>query len=316
MKSIKRAAVAAGASLVAATLFPIPAGAASPVTVYASPTGNGSACTSSAPCGLTGARALVETMNQNMTADIDVDLYGGVYRLPSTFQLGLADSGSNGHRVVWQAVTGQDPVISGASRITGFTQYDAGLNIWRAPVGAAAAATGGRQLFVDGQRAQLARSTGAPAGLSVTSTGFFTTDASYVSFTNQSRIDVVDDNDWKHESCPVASISRASGGANINILPSCWNANHTNVPNPNFPFNGNGLPAMSGISYVQNAYQLLTQPGQFYLDTAADYLYYIPRAGQDMATADVELPLLQSLVTLQGSPGHLAPVNQNAAAVS
>ena len=51
-----------------------------------------------------------------------------------------------------------------------------------------------------------------------------------------------------------------------------------NVPNLGFPFNGNGLPAMSGISYVENAYQLLDQPGQFYLDKAADYLYYIPRS--------------------------------------
>ncbi len=246
-----------------------------------------------------------------MTADIDVELSGGVYRLSSTFQLGPADSGSNGYHVVWQAVPGQVPVFSGADRMTGFAQYNAQLNIWRAPVTAAEASAGGRQLFVDGQRAQLARSAGAPAGLSVTATGFFTTDASYASFTNQSRIDVVDDSDWKHESCPVASITAASGGADINILPSCWDANHTNVPNLGFPFNGSGLPAMSGISYVQNAYQLLTSPGQFYLDSGADYLYYIPRAGQNLATADVELPLLQSLVTLQGTPGHLAPVNQN-----
>jgi hypothetical protein len=35
-----------------------------------------------------------------------------------------------------------------------------------------------------------------------------------------------------------------------------------------------------------------------------------------MATADVELPLVQSLLNLQGTPGHLAPVNQNAPAAS
>ena len=312
MKLTKRIAIVAGACLAAAALTAVPARAATPILVYASPTGSGTACTSSAPCSLSGARSLVETENQNMTADIDVELSGGVYRLSSAFQLGPADSGSNGYHVVWQAVTGQIPVFSGAAQVTGFAQYNAALNIWRAPVTAAEAATGGRQLFVMGQRAQLARSAGAPAGLTVTSTGFFTTDASYASFTNQSRVDVVNESDWKHESCPVSSITAASGGANINILPSCWNANHTNVPNPNFPFNGNGLPAMSGISYVQNAYQLLTQPGQFYLDTAADYLYYIPRAGQNLATADVELPLLQSLMTLQGTPGHLTPVNQNA----
>jgi hypothetical protein len=294
------------------TVGAAPADAATPVTVYASPSGGGSACTSSAPCSLAGAQARVEAIDQNMSANINVELYGGVYRLSSPLQLGPADSGSNGYYVLWQAVAGQVPVFSGAVQVTGFTAYNSALNIWRAPVPAAAAA-GGQQLFVNGQRAQLAQSSGPPPGLTVTSTGFATTDSSYAAFANQSRIQVVDNSDWKHESCPVSSITAApGGGSDINILPSCWSANHTTVPNLGFPFNGNGLPAMSGISYLENAYPLLTRPGQFYLDPTADYLYYIPAAGQAMATADVELPLVQSLLYLQGTPGHLAPVNQNA----
>jgi hypothetical protein len=307
-----------GVGLTAVGLTAAPAHAAvTPITLYASPGGSGSACTAAAPCSLTGAQAAVEAVNQNMSSDIYVDLYGGVYRLSATFQLGPADSGSNGFDVVWQALPGQVPEFSGAAQITGFTQYNASLNIWRAPVSAAAAAAGGQQLFVNGQRAQLARSAGTPASLAVTSTGFSTTDSSYSSFTNQSQVQVVDESDWKHESCPVSNITAIpGGGSDINILPSCWSANNTNVPNLGFPFNGSGLPAMSTITYVEDAYQLLTQPGQFYLDKSGDYLYYIPTAGQSMATADVELPVLQSLVDLQGTPGHLAPVNQNAPGAS
>ena len=100
------------------------------------------------------------------------------------------------------------------------------------------------------------------------------------------------------------------------MLPSCWTGDNRDVPNLGFPFNGNGLPAMDGISYVENAYQLLGRPGQFYLDKSSDYLYYIPSTGQNLATADVELPLQQSLLTLQGTPGHLAPVNQSAPGTS
>ncbi len=297
------------------------AAAASPanpgVVLYASPGGTGSACGATAPCGLVGAKARVEQLDRGMKADIDVDLAGGTYRVPDGFTLGPADSGSNGYDVVWQALPGQSPVISGAERVTGFTRYNAGLDIWRAPVSAAEAAAGGQQLFVDGQRAQLARSAGSPAGVQVTATGFSTTDASYASFTNQSQIQVVDNSDWKHESCPVQSITAAAGGgSDINILPSCWQANNLDVPNLGFPFNGSGLPAMSGISWVEDAYQLLTQPGQFYLDKTGRYLYYIPEPGQAMATADVELPVSQSLLTLQGTPGHLAPVNQSAAGAS
>jgi hypothetical protein len=286
--------------------------ASRPVVLYASPDGRGATCALSAPCGLSGAKGRVERLNAHMTADIDVDLLGGTYDVPGGLRLGPADSGHHGYTVFWQAVPGQAPVISGADRITGFTRYDRGLNIWRARVPLADVATGGQQLFVNGQRAQLARSAGAPPGLRVTSTGFSTTGAAYAAFTNQRQIEVVDDFDWKHMSCPVRSITAApGGGSEINVLPSCWRDNNLSVPNLGFPYNGAGLPAMYGISYLENAYQLLTQPGQFYLDQSGRYLYYIPRPGQQMATADVELPVEQSLLTLQGTPGHLTPVNQD-----
>ncbi|MBC3839501.1 hypothetical protein GXW82_02600 [Streptacidiphilus sp. 4-A2] len=108
--------------------------------------------------------AKVRTLNQHMTSDIDVDLYGGSYRLADTFELGPQDSGSNGFHVVYQPVGGEQPVLTGATRVTGFTESDPALGIWRAPVGAAVAAAGGEQLFVDGQRATLARSAAARPG--------------------------------------------------------------------------------------------------------------------------------------------------------
>jgi hypothetical protein len=237
--------------------------AATPTVLYASPTGSGTTCSQAVPCDIASAKLRVEQLNTNQAADIGVELSGGSYHVSGGLQLGPADSGRNGYHVVWQAASGQVPLISGADKITGFTQYDSGLNIWRAPLSAADAAAGGQQLFVNGQRAQLARSSGSPSGTTVISTGFKTTNASYASFTNQNRIEVVQDNDWKHMSCPVQSITAVSGGADINVLPSCWSANHTHVPNLGFPYNGSGLPSMSGITYVENAYQLLTQPGQF-----------------------------------------------------
>ena len=297
------------AAATAATTTTAPAAS---VVLYASPEGTGTACSRPAPCGIPAAKAAVERRDSHMTADIDVDLLGGTYHVPGGLGLGPADSGSDGHNVVWQAAPGQHPVFSGADKITGFTEYDKTLGIWRAPLSQAEAQAGGQQLFVDGQRAELAQSAGSPPGAQVTSTGFSTTDPAYASFTNQSQIEVVDNSDWKHVSCPVQSITPApGGGSDINMLPSCWDANNVNVPNLGFPYNGSGLPAMSSISYVEDAYQLLTQPGQFYVDQAGHYLYYIPRPGQDIKTADVELPVDQSLLTMQGTPGHLTPVNQN-----
>ena len=60
-------------------------------------------------------------------------------------------------------------------------------------------------------------------------------------------------------------------------------------------------------AYVENAYELLDQPGQWYLDQAAHTVSYIPRQGENLRWADVEAPVLQALVTGQGTAA--APVH-------
>jgi len=104
-------------------------------------------------------RRLAVSLVGSMSGDIVVYLAGGAYRLGSTLQFGPQDSGQNGHAVVWEAAAGQTPVISGATQVTGWSQYNAARNIWRAsvPVG-----TQSRQLWVNGVEATRARS--APPG--------------------------------------------------------------------------------------------------------------------------------------------------------
>jgi hypothetical protein len=286
------------------------ASAATPHTsdvLYVSPTGRGTACIATAPCDLNTARDRVGGMIARAAGDVVVELNGGTYRLTSPFKLGVQNSGSPGHRVIYRAAPGQSPVLNGAIPVTGFTKVDATKNIYRAkvPVG-----TSSRELFVNGVRARRARSTSNPSGFSTTSTGFTTGDGSYTSWTNTNQVEVVANNAWKQLRCPLASITaNGSGGSNFTVDPACWNNNHASVPHPGFPFNGNGLPTLDRISWIENAYQLLGTPGQFYLDGAAGYLYYVPRAGEDLATADVELPVAPELLDVSGTPGHLAPLN-------
>lgn len=297
------AAVVAAVGLAA----PLPAAAAPATDLYAAPAGSGMACTLTAPCSLTGVRDKVRGLVDSMTSDIDVRLRGGTYRLAEPFTLGPADSGANGHQVVYSAYQGERPVFSGARKVSGFSLHDSSRNIYRAAVPAGAAS---RQLFVNGQRAQRARGPLNPGGFTLSNSSFITGDASYRSFTNAAAVEVVYNRDWKHMRCPLAGITEAAGGgSSLDVAPECFADNNTSVPNLGFPFNGAGLPKLEGVSWVENAYQLLTKPGQFYLDTAANYLYYLPRPGEDLATADVELPVLEKVVDLSGTPGHLAPVN-------
>lgn len=113
-RSIPRSvqAVGAAAALVLGTAVAVlapaaPAAAATMSTLYASPTGSGTACTSTAPCSLAGAKAAVESQDSAMTGDILVELAGGTYRLTAPFTLTGADSATNGHAIDWQAESGQ-----------------------------------------------------------------------------------------------------------------------------------------------------------------------------------------------------------------
>lgn len=54
--------------------------------------------------------------------------------------------------------------------------------------------------------------------------------------------------------------------------------------------------------YLTNARELLDAPGEWYLDAQTSKLYYIPRKGEDMTKADVEVPALETLMMVNGTP--------------
>lgn len=53
--------------------------------------------------------------------------------------------------------------------------------------------------------------------------------------------------------------------------------------------------------YLTNAIQFLDEPGEWYLDKIAHKLYYWPRQGEDLATANVVVPVLENLVKIEGT---------------
>jgi hypothetical protein len=59
--------------------------------------------------------------------------------------------------------------------------------------------------------------------------------------------------------------------------------------------------------YLTNAIQLLNSPGEWFLDVAGRKLYYWPRQDEDMNTANVVAPYLETLLSIKGTIDH--PVN-------
>ena len=60
-----------------------------------------------------------------------------------------------------------------------------------------------------------------------------------------------------------------------------------------------GVQAQSP-AYIENAFELLDEPGEWYFDRPAKTLYYMPREGQDMAGAEVIVPRLETLLRIEG----------------
>ena len=101
-------------------------------TYYVSPMGSDTnPGTLSAPFQtLAKARDVVRTKSANMTGDIYTFLRGGTYRITTTIDFGPQDSGTNGHRIFYQAYPGETPVLNGATQVGGWTKHTG--NIYKA----------------------------------------------------------------------------------------------------------------------------------------------------------------------------------------
>ena len=57
--------------------------------------------------------------------------------------------------------------------------------------------------------------------------------------------------------------------------------------------------------YLSNAKELLDKEGEWFLDIRARKFYYIPRKGENLQTADVEVPAMETLVKVEGTPDNM-----------
>lgn len=300
-------ALAVIAALLAA---PVPAGAATP-EYFVAPGGTGAACSRTAPCALETAQAKIRSGTGSMTGDLVVNLGGGTYRRTAPFALSAVagDGGTGGHRVIYQAdhygtPEQAKPVISGGRVITGWTKLDGDRNLWRAPVGELRT----RQLYVNGRRADRAGQSTGLAGKVEELTesgdggkrflGYRTDDPLLRTWRNPDQLEFVYNGggkngnfQWAEPRCQVKSI-KADGDATVIMMKQ-----------PCFQLTSE-LRGADGITFptaVENAYELLDRPGEWYLDPAEQQVYYLPRAGEDPATAEIVAPVAERLFTGTGT---------------
>jgi len=266
---------------------------------------------------LAHARDLVRTLNQNATNDIIVWLDGGTFSLSEPLVLGTQDSGNAGHNIVYKAMPGSRPIISGGTRLTGWNLSDPGKHLWT--IAAPNALTNTRQLYIDGVRKP--RTSGrSPVSLTQTENGYTAASDEMSHWRNPGDIEFVytgGDAIWTERSagmggwteprCPVAAIE----GNIITMAQPCWNNSTKRVmlpPDSKYkrPANLVGPATLQGKApvYIENVFEFLDTPGQWYFDRAARKIYYLATDGEDPNNEDVEVPMLEKLVIGEGRPGN------------
>lgn len=254
--------------------------------IWVSPTGNDRAAgTRARPLRtLIAARTRARKKLRAGAGDVDVRLLDGTYRLARTLNFDWRDSGRGRGTVTWSAASHARPVISGSIAIKKFSLVNPTLGIYRAkvPVG-----TRSRQLYVNGRRAVRARSADNPNGFVRTAGGYEAPDETMASWQRPTDLELITTTQWKMMSCPVQSIV----GRQISMRQPCWT--NVNVFPPLWSFNL--------ISRIENALELLDEPGEWYLDSQDGWLYYMPRSGEQMRGASVELPVVETLVSGNGT---------------
>jgi hypothetical protein len=265
------------------------------------------------------AQDIVRLINQNMKSDINVYLRGGTYFLSESLSFTSEDSGSNGYNINYKAYQKEIPVINGGLEISGFEPV---LNqpYWKVhlPDGVELF----RNLYINGNRAIRAQTEKPIAGIGWINGDISDTDGILVAtkgpgwwvsewgdtetimkpedlptFSNPKDLELHWILDWVDIRTRVSSVEQLENNQ-IGIMMQqpffSWargiqeGQNLRWVPRWDVPF------------FIENAIELLDQPGEWYYDKVTYDLYYYPKPGETPQGTIATIPQLEQLVLVTG----------------
>ncbi len=252
---------------------------------------------------ITQAQKAVQKVTPNMKSDIYVWLCGGNYQLTEPIVFGNQDGGQNGFNVIYKACKNETVNIHGGMTVTGWKLFDKTKNIWCATI---PAGLDSRQLFVNGVRAQRARSIGNEKRWIVSdSIGHLTSDLSFLKWKNPSNIECVYREIWTAPRCGIQQFKQLSDSTlRIEMKQPGWRY-----------CRNKGITSTRTPWYFENAYELLDEVGEWYLDKTgvisgnANTIYYKPEDIQDIAKLNIVLPLVEKLFVVKGESAEMPVQN-------
>ena len=232
---------------------------------------------------------------------IYIRLEEGVYAQRNSLFLRPEDSGTPDSPTVICAVDGAHPVISGGVAVTGWKR---GCNhpaipeklrqkIWSAEaplIGNRRVET--RQMWVNGHKVQ--RAAQFPGGGLERMIDF---NPEEQTITIPVSLEMIVHQRWAIAILRVKSIDAKDGQAVVRFHEP---ESHLEFAHP-WPQPVIGGEKGNSSFCLTNALELLDQPGEWFQEYPSGTIYYYPQAGENMETAEVIIPALETLVTIDGT---------------
>lgn len=278
---------------------------ASAVTIHVSPDGNDAAAgTGWAEAFRTLARAQAavrEAVKDGPGEPMTVLLAAGQYPLEGPLVFEPEDSGTAACPVTWTAAPGAKAVLTGGRRIVGWRPGDGG--VWTAQIPEVESGQWNFiQLYVNGELRRRAR---IPNEGFLRVAGFpdggrdvhYHTDCRRFEYapgdidpnwTNLNDVEVIVYHFWTDSHLPIESID-----VDQRIVTFKHKAGKVFTDD----FTADGARYI-----VENVYEGLDVPGEWYLDRRSGTLSYLPMPGEDMAVAEVIAPVAPALIEISGDP--------------
>ena len=249
-----------------------------------------------------------------VSGGIYIRLEEGVYAQRNSLFLRPEDSGTSDSPTVICAVDGAHPVISGGVAVTGWKR---GCNhpaipeklrqkIWSAEaplIGNRRVET--RQMWVNGHKVQ--RAAQFPDGgleqmidfnpEEQTITIPVSQNVNPKRLQNAGQLEMIVHQRWAIAILRVKSIDVKDGQAVVRFHEP---ESHLEFAHP-WPQPVIGGEKGNSSFCLTNALELLDQPGEWFQEYPSGTIYYYPQAGENMETAEVIIPALETLVTIDGT---------------
>lgn len=290
---------------------------------------DGNPGTQDAPFGsLHGARDAIRNLCRPRKGPVRVLVHEGTYYLDSPFVLGPEDSDDEQAPITYEAGAGERVTLSGGRKLDcRWESYRDGIMMCRLP-DVSDGTLDFSQLFVNGKRQIRARYPNADNSDPENYTGYTTPKAAIGSDTPDPCPPLL--HDMTFSGAPSRGIVYDSETftkkqwakpheAVIHIYQGCYWGNlqfqirHIDWENRRVWFGDGGhqmgakwweWPATvdkGSRFFIENVFEELDAPGEWYLDTSEGILYLMPEEGVYLETALVEAPLLQRIVEFKGT---------------